>query len=306
MLQYFAYKLAEWLSKTPPRHFAYWLSLRIADAYFFLDRRGRAAVLENLRKVHAFKGQPVSRSELELAARKAFQNFGKYLVDFFRFSRLSEDELRRLVAIEHREYVDQALAMGKGVVLVTAHLGNWELGGAALAGMGYPINAVTLRQPSAKLNEFFQKHRRRRGMKIIPLGHAVGALVHALRRNELVALLADRDYSMRADFVTFCGAPACLPRGPAWMAARTGAPVVAGFMLRQPDDTFVLRMYPPIVPGDGMDREAIQAAVCKVLEDVVCANPSQWFMFEKVWDGHSYGNAALGAKSESGGGEGEG
>ncbi len=289
MLQYLAYKLAEWLSRTPPRHFAYWLSLRIADLYFFLDRRGREAVVDNLRRVYAFKRESVTERELGLVARAAFQYFGKYLVDFFRFSRLSEDDIRRLVVVEHPEYVEQARALGKGVILVTAHLGNWELGGAVLASMGYPINAVVLKQPSVKLNEFFQKHRRQRGMTIIPVGHAASAMVSALQRNELVALLADRDYSMRNDFVEFCGAPACLPRGPAWMAERTGAPVVPGFMLRRADDTFVLRLYPPIVPGPELGREAIQQKIGEVLEDGVCGNPSQWFMFEKVWDGHGYG-----------------
>jgi KDO2-lipid IV(A) lauroyltransferase len=158
-----------------------------------------------------------------------------------------------------------------------------------LAGMGYPINAVALKQPSAKLNDFFQAYRRQRGMAIIPFGHAAGGLIQALRRNELVALVADRDYSRRNDFVSFCGASACLPRGPAWLAANTGAPVVPGFMLRQPGDTFILRMYPPVIPGSGMGREAIQKRICEVLENAVCENPSQWFMFEKVWDGRSYG-----------------
>jgi KDO2-lipid IV(A) lauroyltransferase len=302
-LQYFGYKLAEWLSRTPPRHFAYWLSLRISDLYYFLDRRGREAVMDNLRHVYAFRGSQVSVRELKLSVRLAFQCFGKYLVDFFRFSRLTEEDIRRLVVVEHSEYIEQARALGKGVVMVTAHLGNWELGGAVLASMGYPINAVVLKQPSAKLNEFFQKHRRQRGMNIVPLGRAAGVMIQALHRNELVAVLADRDYSMRNDFVSFCGMPACLPRGPAWVADKTGAPVVPGFMLRQADDTFVMRLYPPIIPGAEMNQEAIQKRICECLEHAVCGNPSQWFMFEKVWNGRSYGTAEAmaGGKKVQGG-----
>ena len=298
-MRYLAYKLAKWLSKTPPRHFAYWLSLRIADAYFFLDRRGRNAVTANLRQVFLFKNQSVSERALSLATRRAFQNFGKYLVDFFRFSRLSEQDIRRLVDIQNLDYVDQGLAKGKGVVLVTGHLGNWELGGAVLAGMGYPISAVALRQPSAKLNEFFQRHRRERGMKIISLGNAVGSLIRALRNNELVALLADRDYSLRNDFVPFCGAEACLPRGPAWMSIKTGAPVVAGFMLRRPDDTFVLQMYPPIDPESEMTEANVRKRIAEVLEKGICGDPSQWFMFEKVWDGRSYGHSFSGSSTNA-------
>lgn len=291
MLTYSLYRLAEGLSRAIPRPFAYWISLRVADLYFFFDRRGREAVIANLRRVMEFGGQAATPAQTRLAARRTFQHFGKYVVDFFRFARLSERDIRRLVTIDHPEYVDQSLALGKGVILVTAHLGNWELGGAVLAGLGYRVNAVVLEQRSARLNEFFQHYRRRRGMAIIPLGHAVPQLIRALRRNECVALLADRDYSTRTDFAMFCGASACLPRGPVWLAEKTGAPIVPGFLIRRGDDTFEMRLYTPIDPA-GKTVEQIRRDVCAVLEDAVLRNPDQWFMFERVWDGQSYGQAS--------------
>lgn len=291
MLQYSLYKAAQWLSRAIPRPFAYWLSLRTADLYFFLDRRGREAVIDNLRHVLRFAGREASESELRLKARRTFQYFGKYLVDFFRFARLSERDMRELVSVEHPEYIAQARDKGRGVILVTAHLGNWELGGAVLASMGFKVNAVALQQSSAKLNEFFQHHRRQRGMAVIPLGHAVPDLIRALRRREFVALLADRDYSRRSDYVTLCGAAACLPRGPAWLAEKTGAPILAGFMLRNADETFTLRFYPPIDPAKVPAGE-IQRSISAILEDCVRRDPDQWFMFERVWSGRSYGQAS--------------
>ncbi len=291
MLEYCAFWLAGWLSRTIPRHFAYWISLRMSDLYFFFDRRAREAVMANLRQVMAFKGRYPTERELKLTARTTFQFFGKYLVDYFRFSRLSEADIKRLVVIEHPEYIDRARAGGRGVILVTAHLGNWELGGAVLAGLGYPLNVVALNQPSAKLNDFFQKHRRRRGMTVVAHGHAVKKLLGALKRNEFIALLADRDYSRRNDFAPLCGASACLPRGAVWLAEKTGAGILPGFMLRREDDTFLLRLYPPILPGEGMTQDVLQQRICEVLEDAISAYPHQWFMFERVWDGLSYGAA---------------
>ena len=290
MLQYSGYVVAEAVSRAMPRPFAYWLSLRIADVYFLCDRRGREAVMDNLRHVLAARGATPTGRELRLAARRTFRQFGKYLVEFFTFSRLTPGQIRDLVAVEHREYLEQAVALGRGVILVTAHLGNWEMGGAVLAGLGYPLNVVALQQTSAKLNEFFEHHRRRRGMAVIPLGHAVPRIIRALRRKECVALLADRDYSQRTDFVSLFGAPACLPRGPAWLARTTGAPILPGFMLRKDDDTFELRFYPPIV-ATGLSAECVQRAIGSVLEAAVARNPNQWFMFERVWDGRSYGQA---------------
>lgn len=289
MLEYGAFILAGWISRTIPRHFAYWLSLRLADLYFFADRRGREAVIANLRQVMAFRGRHPTERELRLTARTTFQFFGKYLVDFFRFQRLSEEDMRRLVTIENPEYIEQAAKAGKGVIAVTAHLGNWEIGGAVLAALGYPINVVALRQPSAKLNDFFQKHRRKRGMTVVPLGASVKRLVGAVRKNEFVALLADRDYSEHREFTPLCGTPACLPRGASWLAVKTGAVVMPGFVLRNEDDTFLMKMYQPIVPVPGMTQDDIQRKIGEALEDAISAYPHQWFMFQRVWDGRSYG-----------------
>ncbi len=299
MVEYLAYWMAGWVSCSIPRHFAYWISLRMSDLYFFLDRRARAAVMANLRQVMAFTGRFPTERELRLTARTTFQFFGKYLVDYFRFSRLSEDDMRRLATVENVEYIEQARQDGKGVILITAHLGNWELGGAVLAGMGYPLNVVTLKQPSAKLNDFFQKHRRRRGMAVVPHGHAVKHLIKALRRNEFIALLADRDYSRRNDFASLCGAQACLPRGAVWLAEKTGAPILPGFMFRKEDDTFLLRLYPPIRSDAGVTQDDLQRKICEALEDGIGAYPHQWFMFQRVWDGISYGEATGHARESS-------
>lgn len=291
MVEYSAYWIAGLLCRTVPRHFAYWVSLRLADLYFLFDRRGRQAVMANVRQVMAFRGCQPAERELKRTARATFYFFGKYLVDFFRFQRLSEEDIRRLVTIEHPEYIDQAWGMGRGVIAVTAHLGNWEIGGAVLAGMGYPINVVALRQPSAKLNDFFQKHRRKRGMVVVPLGSSVKRLIGALRRKEFIALLADRDYSEHHGVTLFCGAPACLPRGAAWLAAKTGAVILPGFVFRNADDTFLMKMYTPIIPGPGMSQEAIQEQISAALEQAVGSYPHQWFMFQPVWGGLSYGAA---------------
>lgn len=291
MIRYGALLMASWLSRTIPRHIAYWVSLRIADLYFVIDRQGREAVMANLRQVMAFRGRHPTERELRLTTRTTFHFFGKYLVDFFRFQSLDEAEIQRLVTIENPEYIEEAWRHGTGVITVTAHLGNWEIGGAVLAGLGYPINAVALRQPSVKLNEFFQRHRRARGMNVIPLGSSVKRLVAALKRGEFVALLADRDYSDHRESTAFCGLPACLPRGAAWLAARTGAVVVPGFVLRQEDDRFLMKMFPPILASEACGEREIQRRIVETLEEIISAYPHQWFMFQKVWTGRGYGVA---------------
>lgn len=277
------YRLAAWVSRLLPRPLAYWLGLRIADRFYARRNRDREAVKSNLRRIFAARGIAATEEQIEGVARKTFQYFGKYLVDFFRFARLTPEELRRWVRIEHREYVDEAAAAGRGVILVTAHVGNWELGGAVMVALGYDVHAVVLPERLERLDRLFEKQRRRRGMKLIPLGHAAQGLVRCLRQGGFVALVADRDFSGHDDRVLFFGKPARMPQGPARLSKLTGAPILPGFLLREVDDTFLLRFYPPLFPEREGDEAQIRRRLVEVLEDVIGEHPYQWFIFDDFW-----------------------
>jgi len=255
----------------------------MADMFYRRDVRGRSAVILNLCHILEFKGVRPSEETLERMARKTFQHFGKYLVDFFRFKRLSRDQVDRIVSIEHMEYVEQARALDRGVLVVTAHLGSWEIGGAVCASLGCPMHVVIFPERNQKTAALFQKRRENRGMTVVPLGQAGRHVLRALRDKKMVALLADRDYGARNNSVTFFGVPVHLPRGPATLCARTGAPILPGFLLREDDDTFLLRFHQPIVPGKDESVVDIQHKICRVLEQEIGERPSQWFMFDEFW-----------------------
>lgn len=277
------YRLAAVCSRHLPRRFSYWLGLRIADLYFWRRATARQAVMSNLQRIFAARGITPATTALSGFARKTFQHFGKYLVDFFRFARLTESELRRFVNLENAEALREASARGKGVLVVTAHLGNWEVGGAVIAALGYPLNAVALPQPSKRLDRLFNEQRASRGIRVLPLGHAAFSIVRCLKRGEIVALLGDRNFNHQTERYEFFGAPALLPRGPAWLAAQTGAPLVPSFLLRQEDDTFLLRCHPPIYPEEAGSEAAIRAAWLAALEKEIAAAPWQWFIFDDFW-----------------------
>jgi len=236
--EYPLYRASCVLSRVIPRKFAYWVGLRVADVFYRRHTTERRAVMNNLRQIMTYRGMDCSDEKLAVAARMTFQYFGKYLVDFFRYTSLTREEVDKIVTIEHREYWDQALAAGNGIIAVTAHLGNWEMGGAVMAAYGYKINAVTLPAHMEKIESLFQKQRMRRGINPIPLGRAVGGVLRALRRKEVVALLVDRDFSRHQDRLMFFGRPARLPRGPARLAAISGAMVLPGFLLKWTTPSF--------------------------------------------------------------------
>ena len=283
MITYVSYRLAAFVSRTLAPRACYRLAGRVAAVFHALDRAGRHAVERNLAVVLRARGGEPDPAELRRLARLTFENFGKYLADFFRYSRSSASEVARMIRIENGDYMRQATALERGVLVASGHVGNWELGGMLVSSMGYRLNAVAMPQRLQNVNRLFEAQRAGRGIRVLPLGHAAKGILLSLRRREWVALLADRDFNQHSPEALFFGRPARLPRGPAYLAVRTRAPVLPGFVLRQPDDTFVLRFFPPIIPDERTTQEDVQGRICRVLEDVIGAHPAQWFMFRDLW-----------------------
>ena len=286
MWRYLQLRIAESIAHLVPRQVAYGIARRFADLYVLLDRRGREAVIGNLRRIHGHSGVALSERSLRALARENFLNFAKYIVDFFRFSRPQPDQLRRLVDCGNTTQVlDQLLAHGKGVIALTAHLGNWELGGAALAALGYKFNVVALWQPDRRLNELYQNQRIARQLNPIPMGRAARDCIAALRRGEIVALVGDRDFTGSRDTVEFFGQPARLPQGPAKLALATGAPIMPAFLIRRPDETFAYIVEEPIWADRNRDSvEDVMRRIARSLEHVISQHSEQWYLFHNLWD----------------------
>jgi KDO2-lipid IV(A) lauroyltransferase len=261
----------------------------VADRCCARDHAGREAVLSNLRQVFAWRGLDPAQDVLEGTARKTYQYFGKNLVDFFRYSGISDRDLERWVSFENLHHLEASYAEGKGVIVLSAHFGCWEMGGGILTSLGYPLNVVALPQRLEKLNKLFLKQRSRYGMKILQLGHSPRQLLKCLERGELVALLGDRDFSGHGVSTELFGRKVLLPRGPAWLAVRTGAPILPVFVTRQVDDSLLMRVHDPIRPGPADGEADLQPRICEVLEQEISAQPHQWFVFEDFWA--TYGGA---------------
>ena len=289
---YGLYRFIAFLVRILPLKGAYWLGLRICDAMFFLNRRGRRAVREHIRIIFAHQGILPSRDILDGCARKTFQYFGKYLADFIRFRKLSSAGVRASVSIQGLEHIEAIRASRRGAILLTAHFGNWELGGAFLASMGIPINAVVRPVPSPALERLFHYFRTQRGLKVIPLANAGIGITKALKRGEAVALVGDRDFTGNGRNHLFFGRETSLPRGAAWFAHRTGVPIYMGFATRAPDDSFILRIHPPIDPAVVQTEEAIQERIVAIMEDTIARDPCQWFIFDPFWPNEAEGKRA--------------
>lgn len=279
-----AFRAGQFLARSTPRPVAYCIGVTTSWFYHRFDHPARRAVESNIRRIHAFCGRTVSDEQVRQQVRDVYRNFGKYLVDFFSLFHLTDDERRKLIDMRGVDNcIAEGLRRGKGVITVTAHLGNWELAGASVAMSGFKVSAVALVQTDPKLNELFQSQRLARGVKVIPMGMAGRRCLVALKRNEVVAVLGDRDFTNARVTVDFFGAPARVPQGPGRLAHATGATVVVGVMIRNPDDTYQVEYVDPIVP-EGMSVEEVTDRIVRGIEQLIGRFPSQWLLFTDFWD----------------------
>ncbi len=285
MLNYIFYRLGQFIALAVPPKIAYLIATFISDLHYLFADKDRSRVKANLRVIFPEKsGRQIRGIRLRMN-----RNFAKYLVDFFRFEKIDKEYIKKCIRINNIHYLDEALSKGKGAVALTAHLGNWELGGVVIALLGYPFYAVARPHKDKKVDEFFNFQRGRKGLKVIPLGKAVRSCLNVLKENKIVALVGDRDFTQRGVVMDFFGKPTYLPEGAAAFALKTGAVIVPGFMLRNKDDTFTLTMERPIefTPSGSREKDLlVLVGRCKkVIEEYIRKYPDQWYMYRRFWIG---------------------
>lgn len=237
----------------------------------------------NLRRV---LGPSVPEWEVRRRSSAIFRNHARYLIDLLWITNTTHADRERVVRIDGWDHIIDALERGRGLLLVTGHLGNWDLPTAVLAGRGYPVNVVveTLEPPA--WNRRVQAIRERIGLQAIPMETGVRDLYAALRRNEVVAIVFDRPLSEGGVPVQFFGAPTRVPEGVARLALRTGAAVVGAVGVRR-GTRFVAEVSPPFEFTRSGDRErdvkVLTQQIVDWLEGRVRQYPDQWFMFRDFW-----------------------
>lgn len=283
MFNYILYRIGQFIALVLPLKIAYKIAIFFSDLHYIFADKDRRAVKENLMVIFPEK----SNREIRKIRMRMFRNFAKYLVDFFRFSKLDAKYIKRNIQLENIHYFDEALAKGKGAIALSAHLGNWELGGVVVPLLGYPLWAVVLPHKDRRVNNFFNFQRERRGLKVIPLGKAVRLCLNILKENKIVALVGDRDFTEKGVVLDFFGRPTFLPEGPAAFSLKTGASIVPAFMLRNEDDTFTLRIEKPLefTPTDNKNNDLTELIMryTTIIEDYIRKYPDQWYMFRKFW-----------------------
>jgi KDO2-lipid IV(A) lauroyltransferase len=278
-----------------PRPLARAAGISLAWTVCLLHARLRRVGMRNLAMALPEK----SRKEHAKILRGVFTSLGRQLAEVCQFPKYTAENVHEVVIYEGFENFDRALARGKGVLFLTAHLGGWELGSFVHSLHGHPLHIVMRSLDNPYLDRFMREYRTMHGNSAVDKGEFVRGLLSAMRAGETVGILMDTNMTPpQGVFVDFFGLPACTASGLARIALRTDAAVVPGFTVWDSQLRKYRLKFEPAVEltrtgDDDADVVANTALFTKVIEEYVRRYPEQWLWVHRRWKTRPEGQAGV-------------
>ncbi len=283
-------KIFGYLGKVPKKY-ADQISGILGSFWFWVDKKHRNIANDNLTRAFGSEKTP---DEIHELARRVFIHLIRMIFDIGWYFNVNVNELDRHFRINGGHHLSSAYARKQGVLVLTAHIGNWEL--LPVLAPLLNLNANILYRPMdfGPLDDYFVRSRTRMGLKAIPTAHSMRKIIRALKDGELVAMLMDQNVDWyEGVFTDFFGQPACTNKGLALIAMKTGCPVVPVFMLKH-ENGFVAEIMPEIRrinTGDKIrDVEENTRQYNHAIENIVRKYPDQWFWVHQRWKTKAFCN----------------
>ena len=283
MWQYQLFKIVSRILCLFPYPALLFLGRGVGFIYYYAAKKQRLRAEQAIRERLAVDGKTAER-----IARSMCTKIGQTFLEVLYMPRLTKAKINELVTIDHPEYLWDAVKEGHGVVLLTAHMSNWEWLGASLALNGYPLTSVIKRQPNDQHTRILNEYRQQVGIEIFARGttELIGA-AKAMKAGKILAFLADQDAGKDGLFMPFLGKMASTPAGPAFFARKFKAPVVPAFIARKEAGGHQVHLLPPLYYEDTGDPEGdayrLTERMTKTVEDVIRRYPDNWLWFQKRW-----------------------
>ena len=277
-----------------PRPLARAAGISLAWIIYFLHRRLRRVGIRNLALAFPEK----SRRERAKILRGVFTSLGRQVAEVCLYRKYTPENVSKIVVYEGFENFERALARGKGVLFLTAHLGAWELSAFAHSLYGYPLGVLMRPLDNPYLDRLAREYRTAHGNKAVDKDFARG-LIAAMRKGETVGVLMDTNMiASQGVFVDFFGIPACTASGIARVALKTDAAVVPGFTIWDPMLKKYRLRFDPVVNlirtgNTEADVVANTALFTKIIEDYVRRYPDQWLWVHRRWKTRPEGEKTL-------------
>jgi KDO2-lipid IV(A) lauroyltransferase len=276
-LQYRLLSLFALVLRVLPRKFRSYIGAGLGQVIYSIGIR-KKVTQQNI--AAAFPTMP-QRGIRELSAR-VYRHFGRVAVSFVELPRLKPQDVGQWIDVKSFAVLDQAIRLGKGGIVFSGHLGNWEIMGAIVAQCGYPVTFVVANQSNRLVEDMIDRYRMAAGIEIYKRKDAVRGVLTALKRNRLVALLVDQDAHEDGAFVPFFGRLASTPRGPAVFHIRSGSPLIYADCIRLPGERYRIQLQNLDTSGC-TDPDEITARMTAILESAIRNTPEQWLWMHRRW-----------------------
>ncbi len=279
-----AFITLQWVMERLPRPLAYALAIVVARFAYRFARQARPRLEFNLRRALP-EATPL---ELRQIAWRNFRNHSKAYADLMQLPRARVEQLRPLLHVEGVEHLEAARAHDNGVLVISAHMGSWEIAAAIWSSTIAPVSLFAEELEPPELFDWYRHTRQRLGISVLPLTlTGLKQVVQALAANEMIVTAVDRDLTGTGLELDFFGHPARIPTGPASPAIRRGAALLPVVVLRNPDDTYEARGWPPLFAEAGADPEQEERRLTELLvrhlERIIREHPDQWHMPHRIW-----------------------
>jgi len=252
-------------------------------AHGLLSSRRRLAQ-DNMRRA---LGNSISEVQIRDNVHKVFINLSCTIIELARYRKIGTAGLKELVDATGLEPVREALKTGRGVIVATAHFGNWEMLPAAMAAHGLPVDALALTQQNRLVNDLVQSLRRDVGIRILETPLNARQVFRSLQENRIVYMAADQHAPAGTLVLDFFDRPAAVVRGPALFAVRCKCPVIPMLLRREEDGRLVKvtggTLYPPESGDEETDVRYMTAQYLKFLEEQIRKWPDQWMWTHNRW-----------------------
>lgn len=228
-----------------------------------------------------------SPADVRAVADGMYRHLGALLIETLRTGHMDLTALAEEVDFSGFEKVMRILSQGRGLIVLTAHVGNFELLAMMAALKGAPLTVITKALKPKWLNDWWLETRGKFGVKMLPARHSYRDCREVLKANGILGFVLDQNMKRnRGIFVDYFGRPACTSPGLALLSAQSGAPVLPVFMLREPDGRHSVHVCDPLPPPERADKEAIRQATqayTAIIERFVRAHPDQWIWLHRRW-----------------------
>jgi KDO2-lipid IV(A) lauroyltransferase len=278
---YFGARLLMVLAAVLPRRMGRSLFGGLGTLAYFVLAKSREVALANLRFIY---GSTFTDKEIRRTALRVFANLGRCSFDVARLDRITPDGIKKMVTVTGADHLEAAVARGKGVIVLSAHVGNWELLGAYLSTMGHPVNVLATRMKDARLDNLVSRIRRKAGLVVIDRSGGLKQAVRCLKRGEILGIMIDQDTAVDSVVVDFLGKPAKTAVGPVKLALHTGAAILPMAALGSDGGKYRIVVKQPLALSGDPGRLADNVEKCsKAVEDFIGADPAQWVWMHKRW-----------------------